>query len=290
VTYQHNGQGQRVKKDDGSAVTLFAYDESGQLIGEYDGSGNAIQETVWFNGAPVAVLKGSNHYYVHTDHLGTPRVITDGNTVIWRWESDPFGTNAAQEDPDGDLTDFSYRLRFPGQYYDQETGLHYNYHRTYDPATGRYLESDPIGLEGGLNTYGYVGGNPLRFADPLGLAGESPLGDLFRCTFRPEARGCGKDLFEQRAREIPKEIMDQAGDLAEEGAQCAVEAAECVWTVVIGDDIESQLLNAGNFVVREKTKFLLRQTSKKAAKKFIPIYNGVDTAKDIYLVLVCVTD
>jgi RHS repeat-associated protein len=171
MTYQHNGQGQRVQKDNGTA-TLFAYDEAGQLIGEYDVSGDPIQETVSFNGAPVAVLVGSNEYYVHTDHLGTPRVITDGNIVIWRWESDPFGTAAAQEDPDGDLTDFTYNLRFPGQYYDEETGLHYNYFRTYDPSTGRYLESDPIGLEGGLNTYGYALQNPLMYTDPTG---EGPI-------------------------------------------------------------------------------------------------------------------
>jgi RHS repeat-associated protein len=169
VTYQHNGQGQRVKKDDGSTITLFAYDEAGQLIGEYDATGNAIQETVWFNGAPVAVLVGSNKYYVHTDHVGTPRAITNGNTVIWRWESDPFGSTAPQEDPDGDLTDFVYNLRFPGQYYDAETGLHFNYFRTYDPSTGRYLTSDPIGLDGGLNTYGYVDGNPVVNSDSFGL-------------------------------------------------------------------------------------------------------------------------
>ena len=169
VIYAHNGQGQRVKKDDSSTITLFAYDEAGQLIGEYDDTGTAVQETVWFNGAPVAVLVGSNKYYVHTDHLGTPRAISNGNTVIWRWESDPFGTTAPQEDPDGDLTDIVYNLRFPGQYFDSETGLHYNYFRTYDPSTGRYLESDPIGLQGGLNTYGYVGGNPLAMIDPLGL-------------------------------------------------------------------------------------------------------------------------
>ncbi len=119
---------------------------------------------------PVAVLVGSSIYYVHTDQLGTPRIITEGNTAIWRWESGPFGEEAAQEDPDGDQTDFTYNLRYPGQYYDFETGFHYNYFRTYDPATGRYYESDTIGLDGGLNTYAYVEGNPLAYADPTGEA------------------------------------------------------------------------------------------------------------------------
>ncbi|MEO1248060.1 MAG: RHS repeat-associated core domain-containing protein, partial [Pseudomonadota bacterium] len=122
-----------------------------------------------FDGAPVAVIVGSDVHYVHTDHLGTPRAITDSGVVIWRWESDPFGATAAQEDPDGDLVDFTYNLRFPGQYYDDETGLHYNYFRTYDPSTGRYLESDPIGLAAGPNTYAYADGAPNLYSDPLGL-------------------------------------------------------------------------------------------------------------------------
>ena len=169
ATYTYNGLGQRVKKDNGS-ITLFTYDEEGNLIGEYDSAGNPIREHVWFDGAPVAVIVGNDVHYVHTDHLGTPRAITDSGTVIWRWESDPFGLTAAQEDPDGDLVDFTYNLRFPGQYYDSESGLHYNYFRTYDPSMRRYLESDPIGLDGGLNTYGYVGNDPLMWIDTLGLA------------------------------------------------------------------------------------------------------------------------
>ena len=168
ATYSHNGQGQRVKKDNG-VTTLFAYDEAGRLIGEYEASGSARQEIVYFDGAPVAVLQGSSRYYVHTDQLGTPRQISNGNTVIWRWESDAFGSTLADEDPDGDQVAFTFNGRFLGQYFDTETGLHYNYYRTYDPGTGRYLESDPIGLNGSLNTYGYVGGNPLSFVDPFGL-------------------------------------------------------------------------------------------------------------------------
>jgi len=70
---------------------------------------------------------------------------------------------------DGDGNGFTLNLRFAGQQYDGETGFHYNYFRTYDPATGRYITSDPIGLEGGLNTYGYVGGNPINRIDPTGL-------------------------------------------------------------------------------------------------------------------------
>ncbi|MDD4964568.1 MAG: RHS repeat-associated core domain-containing protein [Gallionella sp.] len=88
---------------------------------------------------------------------------------MWRWDNtDPFGNNIANENP-ANLGAFTFNLRFPGQYFDRETGLHYNVNRDYNPAVGRYVESDPIGLRGGINTFGYVGGNPLGRADPLGL-------------------------------------------------------------------------------------------------------------------------
>ncbi|MDM1022278.1 RHS repeat-associated core domain-containing protein [Acinetobacter sp. VNK23] len=83
-----------------------------------------------------------------------------------RWEGDQFGDVL----PTGNLT---FPIRHAGQYYDSETGIFYNYFRDYDPITGRYVESDPIGLDGGLNTYGYVGGNPLHLIDPLGLLQEA---------------------------------------------------------------------------------------------------------------------
>jgi RHS repeat-associated protein len=177
TTYALNALGQRVRKTTSSVSTYFAYDEDGHLIGEYDNSGGLIQETVWLEDVPVAVLKpngsgGVNVFYIHTDHLDTPRRISrpSDNAVVWRWDSDPFGSTAANEDPDADTNLFAFSLRFPGQYFDPETGLHYNYFRDYDSQVGRYVQSDPIGLEGGVNTYGYVDGNPLSFSDPFGLA------------------------------------------------------------------------------------------------------------------------
>jgi RHS repeat-associated protein len=109
--------------------------------------------------------------YVFTDHLGTPRVITRAtdNQMVWRWDqADPFGVAQPNENPAG-LGNFKYNPRFPGQLFDAETGLYYNYHRHYDPRTGTYTQSDPIGLGGGINTYAYVGGNPVNAVDPLGL-------------------------------------------------------------------------------------------------------------------------
>jgi RHS repeat-associated protein len=89
--------------------------------------------------------------------------------VIWSWDSDDFGSFPVNADADGNGKPFEFNLRFPGQFYDSESGQHYNYFRDYEPATGRYLESDPIGLNGGFNTYGYVKGNPIKFLDIFGL-------------------------------------------------------------------------------------------------------------------------
>jgi RHS repeat-associated protein len=176
TTYKLNALGQRVRKTTAGVNTYFVYDDAGHLVGEYDDGGALIQETIWLGDIPVAVLKpngsgGVSLFYVHTDHLNTPRRISrsSDNVIVWRWDSDPFGTTAANQDPDGDSNVFAYNLRLPGQYFDSETGLHYNYFRDYDPATGRYVESDPIGLKGGINTYSYVDSNPAMSADPTGL-------------------------------------------------------------------------------------------------------------------------
>ena len=170
ISYQYNALGQRKSKTVNGITTHYVYNQNGQLISETDNSGTTQIEYVYLNHQPIAVIKEGNVYAIHSDHLGTPRVITDASqTMIWQWKSEAFGATLANDDPDGDTIPFEFNLRFAGQYYDKESNLHYNYYRYYDPQTGRYITSDPIGLAGGVNTYGYVNGNPLYWIDPLGL-------------------------------------------------------------------------------------------------------------------------
>ncbi|MCI5066633.1 DUF6531 domain-containing protein [bacterium] len=173
--YEYNGLGQRVSKTQAGAAVpeeLYMYNEFGQLLGVYDQTGSVVMEIVYVHGMPVSVVLGNGELFrIHVDHLSTPRTISDeGGTVVWRWDSTPFGIGAPDEDPDGDLVEFVFPLRFPGQYFDPESHLHYNYFRDYDPQIGRYIEADPIGLGGGLNLYSYAEGNPITKFDLTGEA------------------------------------------------------------------------------------------------------------------------
>jgi RHS repeat-associated protein len=110
-------------------------------------------------------VQAGNILTVQTDHLDTPRQLTDNTKkVVWNWAYSAFGENQPTN-----INNTVFNLRYPGQYYDAESKLHYNINRYYDPATGRYTQSDPIGLSGGINTYTYVGGNSIRWSDRTGL-------------------------------------------------------------------------------------------------------------------------
>lgn len=123
--------------------------------------------------APVA----ADTYYFHTDHLGTPQALTDANQqVVWQGEYSPFGEVSES------VNAVTQNLRFPGQYFDRETELHYNYFRTYNSTTGRYIESDPIGLIAGPNTYSYGSNSPILNIDLLGLFDFGPIGGMC-CNF-----------------------------------------------------------------------------------------------------------
>ena len=164
ATYTYNAYGQRTMKTTQSSTTYYLYGKGGRLLGEYDDTGQSIKEYVHLGGEPIAQLEASNITYLHNDHLATPRKATnEAGNVVWKWDSEAFGN----KQPESSST--TVNLRFPGQYHDSETGLNYNHFRYYDPQTGRYITSDPIGVFGGFNTYGYVLNNPLKYKDPLGL-------------------------------------------------------------------------------------------------------------------------
>ena len=171
ANYGYNAMGQRVTK----SVTLpqvvnqrFVYGEGSQLLSEY---GTTNRDYIWVDDLPVAVVDGigatAKTNYVLADGLGTPRIVrNEAGVVQWQW---PYQGNAFGERQPTSATGYVNNLRFPGQYFDLETGAHDNINRTYDPSAGRYIQSDPIGLSGGLSTYGYVHSNPLSAIDPKGL-------------------------------------------------------------------------------------------------------------------------
>ena len=139
------------------------FDSEGRRIAEYDeASGDLIQEYVWMGWDPVAVIEGGVVYYVRADHIGRPAFATDvSGAVIWSASYLPFGEVRVS-------TGTVPTMRFPGQWFQSESGLHQNWMRDYDPTTGRYLQADPLGLVDGASVYGYALQNPGRWVDPRG--------------------------------------------------------------------------------------------------------------------------
>jgi len=195
--YGVNGLGERIaklkakdhdrnnfRKNDG---IFYAYDGAGHLLGEYNERGRAIEETVYLGDTPIAVLKDDGDhdwdcdrngkvFYIAADNLGAPHIITDErNRKVWQWNHAPFGDTEPVSSGN-----FTYDLRFPGQIADAESGLNNNGFRSYASSLGRYVQSDPIGLAAGVNTYGYVGQSPAAFSDRSGLC-FGPL--LAYCTY-----------------------------------------------------------------------------------------------------------
>jgi RHS repeat-associated protein len=204
ATYTYNALGQRMTKNVGTVTTIFQYDLEGNLIAELNSSGQALRQHININGEPIAQVSTNPAdntiavHYVHTDHLGTPTLLTNqSGNVVADIEATPFGETYV------DYAEVEYNRRFPGQYKDAEAGLHYNYFRDYDPASGKYIQSDPRGVildfsdpqrqiaaEVGIPLpkidgtfmlnlpYGYADQNPPRNTDPTGenLLGIGRLG------------------------------------------------------------------------------------------------------------------
>lgn len=179
--YTYNGLGQRVKKDVEGVETVFLYDFDGNIIAESSLAGTISSEYLYMGSNRLAKVDAGtgNLYYYNNKYLGTPLLMTDSSgNVVWDADYKPFG----EADVNANSTVVN-NFRFAGQYYDEETGLHYNYHRYYDPKTGRYLTPDPIGFDGGINLYTYTENNPINAYDSDGakpvFGGENCHSDEF---------------------------------------------------------------------------------------------------------------
>ncbi len=162
--YYYDPFGRRLWKDVGGVRTYFHYADEG-LVGEYDGTGAEIKTYGYKPGStwttdPIFIKQNNAYYFYHNDHLGTPQKITAMNgAIVWSAKYSSFGEATVE------IENINNNLRFPGQYYDEETGLHYNYHRYYSVKTGRYLSVDPLMQRGGINLYLYSLSAPINIYD-----------------------------------------------------------------------------------------------------------------------------
>ena len=166
TSYHVDPLGRRVFKSGASGWTHFVYAADGQLLSDNVSDNTSAVKTdyVWMGGALVGMVRNNALYMVHTDQVGRPDSVTNSaKAVVWRANNLAFSRTVALDTIGG------LNIGFPGQYYDAETGLWNNGYRDYDATTGRYIESDPLGLNAGINTFTYVDGNPILWIDPLGL-------------------------------------------------------------------------------------------------------------------------
>ena len=166
-SYQYNSFGQQVVRRQNDLETVSLFDESDHWIGDFDAAGRALRRVIWLDDLPVAIIDGDRIIDIQADHMGTPRVLIDrtSDQQVWSWSilGEPFGADAPEN------AAYAFDMRFPGQRFESVTGLSQNHFRDYDPASGRYLQSDPIGLRGGPSTYLYASGRPSQLTDPAGL-------------------------------------------------------------------------------------------------------------------------
>ena len=195
--YGYDPFGRRLWKEVDGIRTYFLYSDEG-LVAEYDDSGNELRsygyrpDSTWGTD-PLWLKENGEYYWYQNDHLGTPQKLVDSSgTVVWS------GTYTAFGEAQISIEQVTNNLRFPGQYFDAETGSHQNYHRDYDPETGRYRQTDPIGFDGGdENLYAYVGNRPLAGFDPYGLwflvddLVTGPVDELLVLGFLTYATGAG---------------------------------------------------------------------------------------------------
>jgi RHS repeat-associated protein len=215
--YAYDASGLRRTKLAGGQTTVYHFDESGHLLAETTAAGAALRVYAWADATPIAQKVGSTLTYLHADHLDTPRWGTNASgALVWRWRSDGFGEALPEEDVDGNAVNVTVNLRFPGQVYDAESGLHQNWFRDYTAGFGRYAQADPIGQSGGVNVYRYAFDNPINLADALGLAPFTNNSQV-AIPYKDESK-----RFEPPETALPGETVDADGIYSPPGTESPI--------------------------------------------------------------------
>ncbi len=212
------------------------------------------------------MVENNQFYYYHPDHLGTPQKMTDSvGTVVWAADYKPFGEATIT------ISTITNNLRFPGQYFDSETGMHYNYRRDYKPTLGRYIETDPIGIVKGRNhLYIYVRNSPIRFKDPRGL----DTCDQFGCIPNPDS-----DPNNWNPKDPAQAWVTVINNQQCPYIECAV---KCESRVLIGE-IRDAMLD-------EMIKEVALRVAKEFAQKALPYYGWYSTSMSVYAAAECLVN